>query len=75
MQPLAPVRHQEITIDQAAMGSTPNSHIVTSGALRLEFDLLFLRQAQDGEGDIVISIEQLQRFATVVWAAAGVWTA
>jgi hypothetical protein len=69
MQPLAPVRHQEITIDQA------NSHIVTSGALRLEFDLLFLRQAQDGEGDIVISIEQLQRFATVVWAAAGVWTA
>jgi hypothetical protein len=44
----------------------PASYVVTSGALRLEFELLFLRQPRPGEGDIVLSIQQLQGFAAQV---------
>ena len=34
----------------------PTSYIITSGALRLEFQHLFLRQPGQGEGDVFISI-------------------
>ena len=45
----------------------PTSYNVTSGALRLEFDHLFLRQPGQGEGDVIISIPQLQEYAVKVW--------
>jgi len=44
----------------------PRSYIVTSD-LRLEFDRLFLRGQEQGEGDIIISIEELQVYAGDVW--------
>ncbi|KAK0701779.1 hypothetical protein B0T26DRAFT_530007 [Lasiosphaeria miniovina] len=45
------------------------SYIVSSsGALRLEFDHLFLRQpAAKGEGDIIISIQDLQAYTVNFW--------
>lgn len=50
-----------------AAGSNPASYIVTRGALRLEFDRLFLRQPDSGEGDVIIDIPSLQMFAVNVW--------
>ncbi|KAK7429761.1 hypothetical protein QQZ08_003787 [Neonectria magnoliae] len=47
--------------------SNPSSYNVTRGAVRLEFHLLFLRQPRQGEGDVVISIQQLQEYARDVW--------
>ncbi|CAG9940634.1 unnamed protein product [Clonostachys rosea f. rosea IK726] len=38
----------------------PQSYTVTRGDLRLDFALLFLRQPGQGEGDIIIGIQQLQ---------------
>jgi len=37
----------------------PTSYTVTEEALRLEFDRLFLRQPGQGEGDIIISVQDL----------------
>lgn len=67
-----PTRRQLITIAQVAGVSganrlNPLSYSVTGGPLRLEFDLLFLRQAGQGEGDIIFSIQELQRYAVGVW--------
>jgi hypothetical protein len=63
-----------ITQDPSISNTDPNwfhptSYTVTRGALRLEFDRLFLRQPQlgQGEGDIVISIQQLQAYAVRVF--------
>lgn len=47
---------------------SPGSYRVFSGALRLEFEDLFLRSAVEEEGDIVITEEELQRFASKVWS-------
>lgn len=47
--------------------SNPASYIVTRGALRLDFDRLFLRQPGPGEGDVIIGIQRLQMFAVRVW--------
>ena len=73
---LSPNRSQLINITRAP-GITntdpnrfdPRSYIITSGALRLEFDHLFLRQPGQGEGDAIISIPQLQMYAVYVWEA------
>lgn len=45
----------------------PTSYTVTRGALRLDFDRLFLRQPGQGEGDIIISTQDLQNYAADVW--------
>jgi hypothetical protein len=47
----------------------PMSYTVTRGDLRLEFDRLFLREPDqaEGEGDIVISTQDLQSYAGWVW--------
>ncbi|KAK3940458.1 hypothetical protein QBC46DRAFT_125929 [Diplogelasinospora grovesii] len=71
---LQPSRDQLIAITRAP-GITnthpnrfnPTSYIVTSGALRLEFEHLFLRPPGPGEADIIISMLQLQKFAENVW--------
>jgi hypothetical protein len=47
---------------------SPESYRVSRGALRLEFEDLFLRSANGEEADIVITEEELQRFAAKVWA-------
>ncbi|KAK7408560.1 hypothetical protein QQX98_009265 [Neonectria punicea] len=62
---LQPTCTQVITITEDP--SNPLSYNVTRGALRLEFHLLFLRQPRQGEGDVVISIQQLQEYAGDVW--------
>ena len=41
----------------------PTSDTVTRGALRLEFDRLFLRQPGQGERDVMIDVPQLQMYA------------
>ncbi|KAK5651087.1 hypothetical protein OQA88_13691, partial [Cercophora sp. LCS_1] len=66
---LNPVKRQSITItcDET---TDPVSYYVTRGALALEFRLLFLRNPGPQEGDIVFSIQDLQLFATHVWAEA-----
>jgi hypothetical protein len=60
---------QEITIDW--VNGTPNvpaSHVVTSGDLQLEFDLLFLRPPSPTEGDIFVTVPRLQLWASRVWS-------
>ncbi|KAK7429746.1 hypothetical protein QQZ08_003772 [Neonectria magnoliae] len=66
---LEPTCAQVITITENQNPGNPMSYYVTRGALRLEFDLLFLRQPRqgEGEGDIVISIQQLQQYAERIW--------
>ena len=51
--------------------ASPESYRVTRGALRLEFEELFLRSPVGEEADIIITEEELQLYASKVWAAAG----
>ncbi|KAI0834759.1 hypothetical protein F5Y06DRAFT_300390 [Hypoxylon sp. FL0890] len=71
---LVPDRSQLITIIQnpSITDTDPNrfhptSYTVTREALRLEFDRLFLRQPGQGQGDIIISVQDLQIYAGKVW--------
>lgn len=66
---IKPVRRQTITITQD-LTTDPISYIVTSGALVLDFRLLFLRDPGPGEGDFILSVQQLQDYAEDVWAVA-----
>ena len=49
---------------------SPESYRVPRGALRLEFEELFLRSANGEEADIIITEEELEHFASRVWARA-----
>lgn len=60
-----PVRSQTITITRSTENTV--SYAITSGDLRLEFNLLFLRQPTQGEGDIVFGPQRLRDFAENVW--------
>jgi hypothetical protein len=65
---LVPRLEQEITIDK--IGQNPLDHLsynVTRGALRLSFELLFLRPPGPGEHDVVVDYSDLQRIASQVW--------
>lgn len=66
---LEPSLFQLITIRRGLNTVHPDqaSHIVSRGPLRLEFTLLFLREARQGEGDVVVSDDDLQ------WLADGIW--
>ncbi|KAI1404930.1 hypothetical protein F4819DRAFT_494536 [Hypoxylon fuscum] len=46
----------------------PGSYNVTSGALRLEFQLLFERDPRSGEGDVIIDVPALENYAERLWA-------
>lgn len=61
-----PILQQVITIHRNE-ATSPISYNVTRGALVLEFGLLFLRSPEEGEGDIIISVSDLQRYAECVW--------
>jgi hypothetical protein len=57
--------------DLASEGpASPESYRVARGALILEFKELFLRSANGEEGDIIITEEELQLFASQVWPIA-----
>ena len=43
------------------------SHVVPSGDLRLEFNLLFLRPPGPTEGDILIAVPRFQEWAPRAW--------
>ncbi|KAK3901089.1 hypothetical protein C8A05DRAFT_45194 [Staphylotrichum tortipilum] len=62
-----PVLRQIITITQD-LTTDPVSYNVTSGALILRFRLLFLRDPGVGEGDFVLSVQELEAYAEHVWA-------
>jgi len=62
-----PILRQSITITQNAT-TNPISYNVTRGALVLSFRLLFLRDPGPGEGDIVLSVQELEEYAEDVWA-------
>ncbi|KAK3906413.1 hypothetical protein C8A05DRAFT_40759 [Staphylotrichum tortipilum] len=62
-----PVLRQTITITRDATVD-PAVCMVTSGALVLGFRELFLREPGPAEGDVVLSVEQLERYAAGVWA-------
>lgn len=64
---IEPVRRQMITITQD-LTTDPVSYIVTSGALVSDFRLLFLRDPGPGEGDFVLSVQELEAYAEDVWA-------
>ncbi|KAK4154292.1 hypothetical protein C8A00DRAFT_14585 [Chaetomidium leptoderma] len=64
---LVPILRQEITITRDAK-TNPVSYNVTRGALVLGFKLLFLRDPGPGEGDFVISVRELQKYAERVWS-------
>ncbi|KAK0656744.1 hypothetical protein B0T16DRAFT_317884 [Cercophora newfieldiana] len=64
---LEPVKRQLITITRDET-TNPVSYNVTRGALVLGFRLLFLRDPGLQERDIVLSIQDLQRYAEDVWA-------
>ncbi|KAL7930825.1 hypothetical protein V8C35DRAFT_283053 [Trichoderma chlorosporum] len=54
-----------ITVDNPAL---PVYEITcTSGDLALDFRLLFLRDPRSGEGDVVITVADLQRYALRIW--------
>ena len=63
---LEPVKRQEITITRDTTTS-PVSYNVARGALVLGFRLLFLRDPGPGESDFVISVNELQTYASKVW--------
>lgn len=52
---------QVITITRNT--GNPVSYNITSGDLRLEFHLLFLRQPNAGESDIIIGVQHLIEYA------------
>ncbi len=62
---LEPVLRQDIRITR---NPSPVSYHVTRGALVLPFHLLFLRAPGPQEGDIVVSIQDLEKYAADVWA-------
>jgi hypothetical protein len=67
-----PMLSQTITIERAPENTatqTPARYVVTSGALRLEFRLLFLRDPREGESDVIINVQDLERYAATVWEA------
>jgi hypothetical protein len=67
-----PILSQTITIErvpESAATQTPARYVVTSGALRLEFRLLFLRDPREGEGDIIVNVQDLEDYAATVWGA------
>lgn len=61
---LQPVLRQSIEISR---DRTTDSYHVTSGALILPFRLLFLRDPGPHEGDYIISIQELEGYASDVW--------
>lgn len=63
---LRPVLRQSISITRDT-STDPASYYVTSGALVLSFQLLFLRDPGPQEGDYIISIAELQDYAKLVW--------
>ncbi|KAH6982932.1 hypothetical protein BKA56DRAFT_614949 [Ilyonectria sp. MPI-CAGE-AT-0026] len=62
-----PARDQVITITQNP--GNPVSYNITSGDLRLEFRLLFLRLPTGAEQDIIIDAQRLRQYAAKVWTA------
>ncbi|KAI1374439.1 hypothetical protein F4677DRAFT_461477 [Hypoxylon crocopeplum] len=64
---LQPVLLQTIEITRNTT-TNPVSYNVTSGAMVLEFSLLFLRNPGPLEGDVVISVQFLQEYAELVWS-------
>jgi hypothetical protein len=64
---LQPVLRQTITITLDAT-TDPTSYNVTRGALVLGFKLLFLRDPGPGEGDFVLSVQELEEYAEYVWS-------
>ncbi|KAI1143317.1 hypothetical protein F5Y05DRAFT_368244 [Hypoxylon sp. FL0543] len=63
---LRPILQQTVTIHRNE-STSPISYNVTRGALVLDFWLLFLRSPGSGEGDIIISVSDLQWYAECVW--------
>ncbi len=63
---LQPVLQQTIAITQDA-STEPISYQVASGALVLRFKLLFLRNPGPGEGDFILSVQDLEKYARKVW--------
>ncbi|KAK4241082.1 hypothetical protein C8A03DRAFT_41481 [Achaetomium macrosporum] len=61
-----PALQQEITINRDST-TTPPSYQVTRGALILGFRQLFLQEPGPDNGDIVISVEDLQGYADYFW--------
>jgi len=63
---LQPVLRQTITITQDTT-THPVAYNVVGGALELGFEYLFLRHPGPGEGDSVLSVPELERYAERVW--------
>ncbi len=74
---ISPINRQIITIDMLPIAAAapsndpiranPESYTVTRGDLHLEFELLFLRQPNAGEGDIVITTAMFQDLGALLW--------
>ncbi|KAK0731507.1 hypothetical protein B0H67DRAFT_75807 [Lasiosphaeris hirsuta] len=67
LQHPASVLRQSITITRNST-TNPTSYNVTSGALVLSFQILFLRDPGPGEGDFIFSVRELEEYAEEVWA-------
>jgi hypothetical protein len=69
--PVRPTLMQTITMNEGPLDqATGNpSYVVNGGPLLLEFRLLFLRAAGPGEADIIVTVQQLEAYAAIVWAA------
>lgn len=64
---LNPVKRQTVTITRDTTAN-PASYNVSSGALVLGFKVLFLREPGPTEGDFVVSVQDLERYAEMVWS-------
>lgn len=68
-QALRAVQQQEITVRRRIVATTAQFH-VGSDDLVLEFALLFLRESQGAETDIIIAKQELRDYADFCWGWA-----
>jgi len=66
---LQPMMRQSITITENAT-TDPATYLVTRGPLVLSFRLLFLRDPDPLQGDVVVDVEKLEDYARRVWLSA-----
>jgi hypothetical protein len=64
---LVPVRQQEIGITRDSTAH-PHTFNIVRGDLVLGFRQLFLRAPGPGEGDVVVSVQDLKEYAALVWS-------
>ncbi|KAK4168275.1 hypothetical protein QBC43DRAFT_341545 [Cladorrhinum sp. PSN259] len=64
---LAKFNGNQITLEKWEEEEPLQTHVANSSALVLSFRLLFLKDPGSREGDVVFSVEELQKYARLIW--------